>query len=174
MAYKKKCVYCGADYESESRNQRYCSEECCQKAQEKNYKQKKTRARKRREYDRNKEINRGLSQAYSLAHRVAELWKIPMVCTCVLEGQDIEKDPCSGDLELHHKDGNPFNNAPWNLGWYCNHHHSVVHTQMEDINVVEVYSRLLELTKYDVEPYLNMVAEYQDIIRKAGNKDGDS
>lgn len=137
--YKKKCVYCGKEYESDSRNQRYCCDECCAKAQEKNYKVKKTRARKRREYSKTEKIQRALSAAYSLAHKVAEAYDIPKVCVCKLKGEVDENNECSGDLELHHDDSNPFNNAPWNLGWYCERHHKVEHGKKGKVNVVQCY-----------------------------------
>ena len=86
----------------------YCSQDCCDKAQEVNKKKQKTRKRKRKEYDANKEINRALSQSYAVCEKVFELFKIPKQCNCLEHGFT---DECSGVLERHHK-VNPFNNSP--------------------------------------------------------------
>lgn len=146
--YKKICKYCNKEYESDSRNQRYCSDKCCAKAQEKNYKVKKTRARKRREYSKTQEIQRALAQAYTLAHKVAEAFGIPKVCYCKLNGEcDQEGNECSGELELHHEDSNPFNNSPWNLHYYCAKHHKVEHTKKGKVNVVQAYKDAEEQAK---------------------------
>ena len=93
--YKKVCKYCGSGYESDSRNQRYCSTDCCEKAQVVLKKKTKKRAVKRKEYDKNKEINRALSVAHNLCEKVFELFRIPRVCMCKELGLEGE---CSGQL----------------------------------------------------------------------------
>ena len=167
--YKKKCIYCGKDYESDSRNQRYCSDECCSKAQDKNYKQKKTRARKRREYSKTQEIQRALASAYALAHKVAEVYEIPKVCVHKLNGEVDENNECSGDFELHHLDSNPFNNAPWNLGWFCEKHHKVEHTRKGKVNVVQAYKDADEQTKnvHEMERPTVLVDHFRDLVEEA-------
>lgn len=158
--FKKTCKYCDKEFESESRNTRYCSDECCQKAQKKRVSQNKTRKRKRQEYDENREINRALSVAYNLAHKVADLYEIPKVCCHQhLEGE------CKGDLQLHHHDSNPFNNSPWNLGWSCNGHHMKHHTLTKDVNMVETYKKAVDDAGFedDEKKHLVMI----DTFRKA-------
>lgn len=167
--YKKKCVYCGKEYESTSRNQRYCSQECCDKAQVKNYKQKKTRARKRREYTKTQEIQKALAQAYALAHRVADVYGIPKVCQCRLSGEVSENNECSGDLELHHRDSDPFNNAPWNLGYWCEKHHKMEHSKVGRVNVVKAFQDAQEETKDLDEDMASevLVGSLHDLVDKA-------
>lgn len=148
MSFKKICKYCGKDFESESRNTRYCCQECCDKAQEVNKKKIKTRKRKRKEYDKNKEINRALSSAYSLAHKVAELYRIPKKCSCHLKGY---QDECSGELQLHHDNGNPFDNSPQNLLWFCNHHHAMADEEHGRINMVDTYNECVDGAGFEEE-----------------------
>lgn len=115
--YNKVCKYCGKEYTSVSRNQRYCSQECCDKAQVVNKKKAKKQAKKRKAYNENVEMNRLLSRAYSLAGAIGE--HLPKVCA----HKDVPGHVCSGPMELHHRDGNPFNNSPDNLVWLCRKAH---------------------------------------------------
>lgn len=140
-----KNVKCGKEFKSTSRNQRYCSDECCEYCQKVNTKKMQSRKRRRREYDKNKEINRMLSKSYSLAHQVAEEFGIPKVCECVLRGDDLHENPCSGELQLHHKDGDPFNNSPMNLGWFCNHHHAEEDEKHGRINMITLWQECMEI-----------------------------
>lgn len=142
MMYNKVCKYCGNEYTSESRNSRYCSKECCDKAQVVRKKKGKVRARKRKEYHENEEINRALTKAYSLCSAVMELYRIPKVCVCADE-------TCSGDLQRHHKDLNVWNNSPNNLEYRCVHHHSQVHTTMPDINMVDTYNEAVDAAGFE-------------------------
>lgn len=162
IIYKKKCVYCGKEYESTSRNSRYCCQECCDKAQIKNKKVKKTRARKRKEYDENKEINRALTKAYALAHAVADLYQIPKVCCCADEN-------CKGPLELNHKDLDPFNNEPWNLEYRCKSHHKAWHDTQGDVNMVETYNEAVDAAGFedDDKKHIAMIAYTQRKIENA-------
>ena len=139
--YKKICKYCNKDFESVARNQRYCSTDCCSKAQEVNKKKQKTRKRKRKEYDANKEINRALSQSYAVCEKVFELFKIPKKCNCQAYGFD---DECSGEMERHHKDGNPFNNSPDNLEYMCRRHHAKADDLHANVNVVTTYAKAID------------------------------
>lgn len=144
--YNKKCVYCGKEYQSTARNSRYCSSECCEKAQVVNKKKKKVRQKKRKLYEENKEINRALSKAYALAHEVADLYKIPKVCA----HSDYDGE-CTETMELHHKDLNPFNNAPWNLEWICKRHHKAHHDRLGDVNMVETYNECVDSAGFEEE-----------------------
>lgn len=159
--YNKVCrnPKCGKDFKSTSRNQRYCSDECCAYCQGINKKKMQVRKKRRREYDKNKEVNRMLSKSYDLAHKVAEEFGIPKVCGCVLRGDDLEKDPCSGQLQLHHEDGDPFNNSPRNLGWYCNHHHAQEDEKHGRINMITLWAECfaIEEEQERLEHYVRVV-----------------
>jgi hypothetical protein len=161
VIYNKICKYCGKEYQSSSRNARYCCQECCDKAQVKRKKQNKVRAKKRKAYDENKEINRALTKAYSLAHTVAKLYGIPKVCCCADEH-------CNGPLELNHKDLNPFNNSPWNLEYRCLHHHKAYHDNQGDVNMVGTFNEAVDDAGFedDDKKYLRM-SEYTK--NKIGN-----
>lgn len=166
--YNKVCKYCGKDYTSTSRNQKYCCQECSDKAQKKNKSIKKKRARKRKEYDENKEINQALAAAYALAHRMADLFMIPK--ECAHEVFDGCSGDCSGALELHHRDGNPFNNSPDNLFYLCRCHHGQVHNDKERVvmNVVETYKECVDKAGFDEDEdkHKTMIDLYMSRVHK--------
>ena len=137
--YEKICknMKCNCEYLSDSRNQKYCSDDCAEYMKGIVKKKTKKRAVRRKEYDKNKEINRALSKAYSLCETVFELYQIPKVCVC--EGPD-----CKGPLERNHKDLNPFNNAPWNLEYRCKSHHKAYHDTQGDVNMVDTFNEAVD------------------------------
>lgn len=159
--YKKSCFICNREYFSTSRNAKYCCEECREKSLVKINKRNKTRRIRRKEYDANKEINRALSKAYALAHDVADLYKIPKVCAYKDLGLT---DECSGTLELHHQNSNPFDNSPTNLFWLCSHHHSKAHTETFAVNIVEMYNRCLDDAGFSEEEdkYKVMIERFKE------------
>ena len=163
--YHKTCKYskCGKEFTSTSRNQRYCSDECCEAAQEINKKKTKTRRRKRKEYDQNKEINRALSSAYALAHKVADLFQIPKVCNCHEKGYTT---PCSGEFELHHENGDPFDNSPWNLKYYCRHHHAKADDEHANVNMVDTYNKCVDEAGFedDDKKHIKMIQVFKDTV----------
>lgn len=141
--YEKICknMKCNCEYLSDSRNQKYCSDDCSDYMKGVVKKKSKHRAKKRKEYDKNKDINRALSKAYSLCETIFELYQIPKVCKCKELGLEGE---CSGDLERNHEDLNPFNNAPWNLGYLCKSHHKRYHDKQGDVNMVETFNEAVD------------------------------
>ena len=146
--YNKICIYCGKEFQSNSRNTRYCSKECLDKAQLKRQSVTKRRRVRRKEYDKNKEVCRLLSRAYKLAKSVAEELKLPK-CNC---------EYCKGgstDIELHHLNLNPLDNTPSNLIYLCKKKHAIVHSMQKSVNMVEVLSLALEKE----QPYI-YVTEY--------------
>ena len=168
--YSKVCKYCGKEYTSTSRNQKYCCQECSDKAQKKNKAIKKKRARRRKEYDENREINQALSAAYSLAHKVADLYMIPKVCGC--GSYDCCDGECEGELQLHHRDFNPFNNHPKNLVYLASNHHAQVHADAKDsaVNMVETYKEGIDLAGFeeDDEKYKVMIAHLDSKLQGKG------
>lgn len=166
--FKKVCksVKCGKEFYSDSRNQRYCCQECSDYMQGVNKKKTKIRARKRKEYDKNKEINRALTKAYSLCETIFELYKIPKVCNCSEHGFDT---PCSGSLERNHKDLNPFNNAPWNLEYLCKSHHARYHSTQGDVNMVDTYNEAIDEAGFedDDKKYIVMIEYTKNKIDRA-------
>ena len=166
MVYNKICKYCGKEYQSSSRNARYCCQECCDKAQVKRKKQNKVRAKKRKAYDENKEINRALTKAYSLCQTVFELYQIPKVCSCARYGFSGE---CTEDLQRHHLNGNPFDNSPWNLVYLCSRHHKMYHDRRGDVNMVETYNEAKDEAGFedDDKKYIKMIAHTKKKVEEA-------
>ena len=161
--YNKKCRYCGKEFESESRNTRYCSTDCCDKAQTKMKKVKKQRERKRTLYHEDKDVSRLVSRAYALSQDMAEIF-IPKVCA----DPDCEchKLPViEVEFELHHKDCNPFHITFENMEWRCEKAHKRVHTTLPNVNMLEVLKDIRkEMGHYDVEK-----ESVLDQIRAASN-----
>lgn len=166
VVYTKTCKYCGKEFLSDARNQRYCCDECTEKAQVVRKKKNKVRKKKRQEYDKNKEINRALTKAYSLCETVFELYQIPKVCNCKAHGFTTS---CNGELERNHKDLNPFNNAPWNLEYLCKSHHKAYHDTQGDVNMVETYNEAVDAAGFedDDKKHVVMIQYTRDKIKGA-------
>lgn len=137
MKYTKVCKICGSVYESDARGQRYCSEECCQKAQEINRKLKKQR-RSRRSYQHENHVATSLMvSAYGLARKVAEAFHDKVCAEC----GSIEF------LEVHHKDSNPFNNNPDNLEFLCKKCHAQKHAGLPVISMANIINESISTGK---------------------------
>lgn len=168
--YRKSCHICGREFFDTSRNSKYCSDECAEKALVKVNKRNKTRRIRRKAYDENREINRALSKAYALAHDVAKLYKIPKICACKEFG--FIDHICKGPLQLHHKNLNPFDNSPGNLIWVCNSVHKSIHDKLGDVNMVDLYNKSLDEAGFeeDEEKYKVMISYTERIIGEAIDK----
>lgn len=123
--YEKMCANCGTIFKHQSRNKRYCSDECAVKAQVVTTKKNKQKRRRKKQYSLNKEVLRALSASYKVSKKIADLF---LEKKCVVESSE---DLCEGELERHHKDLNPFNNDPRNLEYRCLKHHNQIHSYWE-------------------------------------------
>lgn len=150
VLYDKKCVYCETPYQSPSRNKRYCSDECCAKAQVKRKSINKARKRRKKEYDQNAEAMRLTSAAYRVTHLIMDYLGIPEECTCDLEHE------CEGPLERHHKDGNVLNNSPWNLMYTCRKGHELMQATLHEVNLPLTLTSVRESTE-DPEERVNVL-----------------
>ena len=116
--WKKKCTICGKVYETTSRGQKFCSNECCKKSQVKRRKQQK-------EYNSTKEVVRISARSHSLGVAVLEqLYKLGVIeweCEC----------GCTEGLQVHHIDFNWLNNTPSNLKLVCPKCHAAIHSTVE-------------------------------------------
>ena len=119
--------------ESTARGQRYCSKECCDKAQELNKKLKKKRQSRRAYQKDNYLATTLLVQTYTMARKVAEVF-LEKVC---VECGSLE------DLEVHHIDLNPFNNTPSNIEYRCKSCHTKQHTRLPKISMVDIINNSL-------------------------------
>lgn len=130
--FHKTCKHCGKEFTSTARNTRYCSNECCDAAQVVNKAKKRKCAKRRKAYDENRELNRLISRAYSLSQAVGAY--LPKVCA----DHDDPNHTCEGPMELHHKDGNPFNCSPSNLEWRCRRSHEDIQKTLPVFTVVDI------------------------------------
>lgn len=164
MKYKKTCKHCGKEFESESRGTRYCSAECCEKAQSHN----KRKAKRRREYDKNREANILVSTAYALAQRVAKMFSIPQdmerAKQYVMErlGQtEADLPKAEGRWELHHIDLNVLNNHPRNLIWLPVSLHAFYHSKTSRVNHIDI------LKDYETKPFEAKISLLEELLTDA-------
>lgn len=154
--YNKICKYekCGKEFTSEARNTRYCSDDCCSKAQVLN-RSKNRRLKKRRDkYDELKEFNRLISRAYSLANSIGQY--LPKECADIGDGH-----VCEGPMEIHHKDMNPFNNSPLNLEWRCRKSHVEKHSKLPRLSVAEILNEAFR----QPNPYAVFEEYFGELVR---------
>lgn len=109
--YDKNCKNprCTKRFQHESRNKRYCCEECEVAGRG----LARRRAKTRKEYKRTAPRRRAESMSRKQAREAAINDVVSWVC-----------NTCGGvfrlrDLELHHRDGNPFNNDSDNWAFQC-------------------------------------------------------
>lgn len=175
--YKKICKNpkCNKEYISDSRNQKYCSSECSEYMKILLNKKSKRRAIKRKEYSENQEINRALSKTYSLAHDMATLYRIPVICQCKEQGLEGE---CRGEIQLHHHNCNPFDNSPSNIYYLCGSHHKMFHDKyLNEVNMVSVYKEAVDNAGFedDDKKHIKMIATFRskvEGVRKNGENRG--
>jgi hypothetical protein len=121
IVWEKTCVRCRKTYQTSSAKQKYCSSDCCSKAQG-------TKRRVRKERSLEESAHRLKSRAYALAKEVAELYCPKPV--------GIPEE----DLRVHHKDLNPFNNSPENLLWMFHQDHELLHAKLPRVNIIKYLS----------------------------------
>lgn len=160
VIYNKVCKYCGKEYTSSSRNQRYCSDECSKKAQKKNRAKGKRAIKRRDAYDLDKELNRLIARAYSLTASVADQL-IP--CECCMKG--VPGHECSGPLEVYHLDSNPLNISPDNLVRLCRAGHEEFQKELPEVSLVSI----LREAKHQEKPGA-VFKEYFEEGRKIGGE----
>lgn len=119
VSWVKKCIVCGKEYTTTSRSQKFCSTECCKKAQTKKRKQQK-------EYDATKEIVRLSARSHSIANEVMRQLEILQIVdhSCAVCG-DID------NLQVHHRSLNWLDNSPSNLVYLCPKCHAAEHSRIE-------------------------------------------
>lgn len=125
--YRKRCLFCGKEFSGPSRNLRYCSDPKCIARREALSKRKQHR---KSVYRRNIVEFRAMALARAAARKTAE---------SILQSAGVERkccfDSCAEtdpkNLELHHRNGNPFDIHPSNLEWLCTVHHPVVQKELD-------------------------------------------
>lgn len=114
--FKKFChlVSCTKAFESDSRNEKYCTDECKLAAKKRGH----SRHKRRRSYFRDVDNRRAQSMSRSQA-REQTISEDAFSC-CVRCG----KMSIAANLECHHRDGNPFNNDKDNRVLVCHPCHA--------------------------------------------------
>lgn len=110
--FKKNCHQCKNPFDSTARNTKYCSAECAGKAKERHNKLHNNR----REYARDAPRRRKLTMSRAEAREFA-ISLLPTVCV------GCGKVVAIKNIEIHHRDGDPFNNVPENLAPLCGQCH---------------------------------------------------
>lgn len=129
MAYTKVCKICGESFESDSRNTIYCSDNCAKRGAKKAYRARKMKHVNAVRRGDDKEIENLITAAYHLARDVA---KMCLIKKCAYTDTD---HVCEGELHVHHKDHDVFNNHPSNLMWVCEKAHNIIHSEEEDCSI---------------------------------------
>lgn len=120
--FHKVCVYrpCSRHFQSNSRNTRFCQDDCQTKHQ-------KQRKRRKQDYSDNRDHQLIWVQAHKLSRMVLDLevkeGRRVRECDFVVDAPRI----CGyvgDDLQVHHSDGDFLNAAPTNLRYQCPTHHA--------------------------------------------------
>lgn len=144
MTFHKTCKICGNEFESESRNKSYCSDKCAKRGAKKAAKRRKMKSNFSEEHATEKSLDKLVQRAYVLSREIA-IALIPQKCSCT--------DPnhvCDKELQVHHIDHNPLNMSPSNLRWLCVKAHAELHSQEEDVdllNELKAYATIKEQTE---------------------------
>lgn len=141
MAFQKTCKICGNTFESESRNTIYCSERCAKRGAKKAYRSRKMKHINAVRRGDDKEIESIIKSAYNLSREIAKL-TLHKVCSCTDENHI-----CSGELQVHHIDHDPFNMHPSNLMWVCEGAHAKIHASEEDCSTVDEIKAYITIRK---------------------------
>ncbi len=118
--YNKICKdpRCRKPFQSESRNQAYCSPECQKRHSIE--KQKRRKVARSSTYE-----NHIVTRAYQLANDIADIFYPEHICArCGAES-----------AHVHHIDGNILNNQPTNLVRLCVKCHKEAHSSMPRVNM---------------------------------------
>lgn len=114
----KTCLNCGKEFKPHQREQKYCSKKCQQEYQHKEYIENWKNG-----------LENGVSGKNGLSVHIKRYMFEKTNCSCEICGCNWV-NPKSGKpiVEIHHKDGNAFNNAEDNLQVLCPNHHAMTET----------------------------------------------
>ena len=107
MAFSKKCSICGKEFESESRNTKYCSDKCSKRGAKKAYRSRKMKRINAVRRGDDKEIENLIIAAYKLSRDIAKMF-LYKGCS----GTAVPGHICEGELQVHHLDHDVFNMHP--------------------------------------------------------------
>ena len=153
MSYTKTCKICGNTFESESRNTIYCSDKCAKRGAKKAYRSRKMKHINAVRRGDDKEVENIISAAYKLSREVAKLCLIKK-CSCT------DKDHvCEGELHVHHIDHCIWNNSPQNLQWLCEKAHHKIHSQEENVSIIEEIRAFITIRKQEEIRERNLIKQ---------------
>lgn len=141
MAFSKKCSICGKEFESESRNTKYCSDKCSKRGAKKAYRSRKMKRINAVRRGDDKEIENLITAAYKLSRDIAKMF-LYKGCSC----KDVNHI-CAGKLCLHHIDHDVFNMHPSNLMWLCEKAHHEIHANEEDCSIFNEMKAFVTIRK---------------------------
>lgn len=116
VSYKKVCHLerCHKPFESKSRNQKYCSDECLAASRQVH----RSRGKRRRAYQKDAPNRRAQSMSRAQAREFAINELVLTIC------QGCGKPTKVADIETHHRDGDPFHNNLQNFALLCKKCHA--------------------------------------------------
>lgn len=141
MAFSKKCSICGKEFESESRNTKYCSDKCSKRGAKKAYRSRKMKRINAVRRGDDKEIENLITAAYKLSRDIAKMF-LYKGCSCTTPGH-----VCEGELRVHHIDHDVFNMHPSNLVWLCEKAHNEIHASEEDCSIFNEMKAFVTIRK---------------------------
>lgn len=116
--YSKVCRRCRKSYTSTARHQKFCTDEC-------RIKYNKSTLARRKEYAKNAEHERVRVASHVLGVQRMELEGPVKACAMPECGSEVE-------IELHHMDGDVFNNSFCNIVWLCKKCHAKTHSLIKE------------------------------------------
>lgn len=143
MPFIKICTICGNEFESASNNTKYCSDKCAKRGAKKAYRSRKMKHINAVKRGDDKAIKQLMTDAYRLSRGIA---KLCLFKKCMYNKPD---HICEGELQVHHKNHNPFDARPENLIWLCEKAHNEIHNQEEDCSIIDEIKAYITIRKQE-------------------------
>lgn len=143
MSFTKICTICGNEFESASNNTKYCSDKCAKRGAKKAYRSRKMKRINAVKRGDDKAIKQLMTDAYRLSRAIA---KLCLFKKCMYNKPD---HVCEGELQVHHRNHNPFDARPENLCWLCEKAHNEIHNNEEDCSIIEETKAYITIRKQE-------------------------
>jgi hypothetical protein len=143
MPFTKICTICGNEFESASNNTKYCSDKCAKRGAKKAYRSRKMKHINAVKRGDDKAIKQLMTDAYRLSRAIA---KLCLFKKCMYNKPD---HVCEGELQVHHRNHNPFDARPENLCWLCEKAHNEIHNNEEDCSIIEETKAYITIRKQE-------------------------
>jgi len=143
MSFTKICTICGNEFESASNNTKYCSDKCAKRGAKKAYRSRKMKHINAVKHGDDKAIKQLMTDAYRLSRAIA---KLCLFKKCMCNKPD---HVCEGELQVHHRNHNPFDARPENLCWLCEKAHRELHNNEEDCSIIDETKAYITIRKQE-------------------------